>query len=208
MKNRKRAILISCAVILVCMSVIMGGTYALFTSTKTVKNHLQAGTLDVMMKRVNLEYRTLTQSGYLETVTNTDVVTFPNTSEENIFGLTGDHKIIPGSYFDATMQIFRGDNSNVAFDYSVSIVITDQTTQELADQLAVTVWDVNNTKTEYKLSDFVGGKQINIGAIDNNTASPHQFRVRIDFPDRADNNEAQTDTVNFDLVVYAVQLSK
>ena len=50
--SRKRTLLVSCAVILLCMTVIIGMTWALFTDTHTVKNHLKAGDLDITLERI------------------------------------------------------------------------------------------------------------------------------------------------------------
>ena len=43
--NRKRALLVSGSVILLCMTIIVGMTWALFTDTRTLTNHLKAGDL-------------------------------------------------------------------------------------------------------------------------------------------------------------------
>ena len=49
--NRKRTLIVSAAIILLAMTIIVGTTFALFTDTQTVSNHLQAGTLEVTLKR-------------------------------------------------------------------------------------------------------------------------------------------------------------
>ena len=64
--NRKRTLMISASVILLCMAVIMGMTWALFTDTQKIDNHLQAGDLDVTLKRIGLKKTTLTSTGYLD----------------------------------------------------------------------------------------------------------------------------------------------
>ena len=48
--NRKRALLVSASVILLCMTIIVGMTWALFTDTATVENHLQAGDLNITLE--------------------------------------------------------------------------------------------------------------------------------------------------------------
>ena len=52
--NRKRALLVSASVILLCMTIIVGMTWALFTDTQKVNNHLQAGDLSITLKRIPL----------------------------------------------------------------------------------------------------------------------------------------------------------
>ena len=53
-RKRNRILLVSCAVILLCVSIIAGMTYALFSEAVTVKNHLQAADLDISLNRVYL----------------------------------------------------------------------------------------------------------------------------------------------------------
>ena len=52
--NKRRAMLVSCAVILLCMAIIGGMTFALFTDRATISNHLQAGDLQITLKRTEL----------------------------------------------------------------------------------------------------------------------------------------------------------
>ena len=52
--HRKRTLLVSSAVIMLCMTIIVGMTWALFTDTQTVHNHLQAGDLKITLKRTEL----------------------------------------------------------------------------------------------------------------------------------------------------------
>ena len=143
--NRKRALLVSASVILLCMTIIVGMTWALFTDTQKVSNHLQAGDLSITLKRTELTKTTLNAGGYLvEMPKDTTVVNFSNPTDENVFGLTTDgngnvtEKIVPGSTFVAKMEI--ENNSDVAFGYWVEIVCTDKTNgADLAKQLKVTV---------------------------------------------------------------------
>ena len=66
MKNKIKILFISYAVILLCTCFIVTGTYALFTDSAKVTNHLKAGNLDIRLERVNLEYQVLNEEGYLE----------------------------------------------------------------------------------------------------------------------------------------------
>ena len=51
---RTRALLVSSAVILLAMTLIIGVTWALFTDTQKVSNHLQAGNLSITLERIEL----------------------------------------------------------------------------------------------------------------------------------------------------------
>ena len=65
--NKKRILLASCSIIAMCLCAIVGMTYALFTDSVSVKNHLQAGNLDIALVRTDLEYAILDNDGYLTT---------------------------------------------------------------------------------------------------------------------------------------------
>ena len=217
--NRKRALIISAAVILLCMTVIVGMSWALFTDTKSVSNHLQAGDLTITLERTELVKRTLNASGYLvDSEPDKSVVDFTNNPNENVFGLTTDgegnvtEKIVPGSKFTATMQI--ENHSDVAFGYWIEIVCKDKTQgEDLAKQLKVTV------TTDADASRFVGDGLVVKGAGDGfieqlAIGETGTFTVTVEFLDSFieenglgyyDNDKAQNEELKFDLVVHAVQ---
>ncbi len=185
------------------MSVIVGMTFALFTDTNSIRNHLQAGTLDATLQRTYLEYTVLDDSGKLEKITNSETVDFTGSVNENVFGIKSeDIRIVPGSYFKAQMQIANG--GNVAFTYNVGIKLVGEN-NALVDQLQVIVTHPDGHKTTKFLSEMVNGFQINVDKMLNG-AQPHSFGVEIRFiDDTTVNNAAQTKLAVFDLVVTAVQ---
>ena len=208
--NRKRALLVSASVILLCMTIIVGMTWALFTDTQKVSNHLQAGDLSITLKRTELTKTTLNAQGKLVTsAADTTVVNFSNPTDENVFGTVTGEKIVPGTKYVAKMQI--ENHSDVAFGYWIEIVCTDKTNgADLAKQLKVTVntgadasASVNDGLTVGSSSNYVG--ELIIGA----TA---EFTVTVEFLDsfvaanNIDHNDlAQGENLSFDLVVHAVQ---
>lgn len=200
--KRKRVLILSCATILLCMSIVVGMTYALFTDTVSVKNHLQAGNLDVSLKRTSLSYATLDENGVLTTVTNDTAYDFTETTEKNIFGLESEKvKIVPGSFFEATLQLDRHDS--VAFHYSVAITQLEGSS-DLAEQINVTITKNDGTTVTKKLSEMAGGETISMGSMDG-TDTTESFVVRVEFKDDANNNAAKLQTVTFDLIVKAEQ---
>jgi len=208
--NRKRALLVSASVILLCMTIIVGMTWALFTDTQKVTNHLQAGDLSITLKRTELTKTTLNAQGKLVTsAPDTTTKNFSNPTDENVFGIVEGEKIVPGTKYVAKMQI--ENNSDVAFGYWIEIVCTDKTNgADLAKQLKVTVntgsdasASVNDGLTVGSSSNYVG--ELIIGA----TA---EFTVTVEFLDsfvaenNIDHNDlAQGENLSFDLVVHAVQ---
>ena len=107
--SRKKVLLISSSIILLCMTVIIGMTWALFTDTQKISNHLQAGDLSITLKRISLTKKTLNIQGYLveEQVQKPDdkPFDFTNPTDQNVFGMTADEKIVPGSKFVAEMHM-------------------------------------------------------------------------------------------------------
>ena len=104
--NRKRALIVSGAVILLCMTIIAGTTWALFTDTQTVSNHLQAGDLEITLARTELTKRTLNSVGKLVTSDpDTTRLDFSNPTDENVFGIVENEKIVPGTKYVAKMEI-------------------------------------------------------------------------------------------------------
>ena len=149
--NRKRALIVAAAIILLSMTIITGMTWALFTDTQNVTNHLQAGDLKITLKRTELTKTTLNSQGFLVTEpTDKTVVTFsnPTDNKQNVFGIETvngkvTEKVVPGSKFVATMQI--ENNSDVAFNYWVRIDCKNEDVKKaLASQLQVVVYTDKN----------------------------------------------------------------
>lgn len=217
--KKKKVLLVSCTVIMLCICIIAGMSYALFTDSVSVGNHLQAGNLKVTLKRTNLEYAVLNDEGILETTTVEGELDLTDYTDENVFGLDSDDMLIaPGSYFDAELEI--ANTGNTAFNYSVSVKLNGTAT-ELAKQLKVTVYDANGTAIgePAMLSDLASGLSISAGIM-KVTDDAQKFRVRVEFvndndyntalensteDDLMDNDLAQSGSAAFDLVVTAEQ---
>lgn len=209
--NRKRALIVSGAIILLCMTIIAGTTWALFTDTQTVSNHLQAGDLKITLARTELTKRTLNSDGKLVTsAPDKTRLDFSNPTDENVFGIVENEKIVPGTKYVAKMEI--SNKSDVAFGYWIEIKCTDATAGEhLAKQLKVTV----NTGTD--ATAFVNDGLIVKGANDGYVGEiligkSAEFTVTVEFLDSfvvenniEANDLAQGENLSFDLVIHAVQ---
>lgn len=205
MTNKKRVLLTSVSIIVLCLCAIVGMTYALFTDSVSVKNHLKAGNLDVSLVRTDLEYCVLNDEGYLEVLTNSTEVDFTSTTSENIFGIdSADCKVAPGSYFNAELEL--RNNGNVAFTYNVTIKLIEGN-NELAEQLEVTLTHADGSTSVKKLSELASGLVIEVGEM-SNSDDKQVFSIKVEFIDDINNNLAKNQTVVFDLIVTAVQASK
>ena len=215
----KRALLVSSAIILLCMTIIVGTTYSLFTDRFSVGNHLVAGELEISLQRTHLAYKSLDDAGYLREITNNTVYNFTDRTSNNIFGLdAGNIRIAPGSYFEADLRVINDNSenanyySNVAFNYSVTFVLLESNPY-LAHQMQVTVTDHKGNETTMRLDEAANGHVFECGTLEAGEVG-QDFTVRVeflddvDYPDEFDNNLAQGKDLIFDLVVTAVQASK
>ena len=206
--------LLSGAIILLCFAIVIGMTFALFSDTDSVYNHLQAGTLSVTLKRTGLDKTFYVGGRDLKHEVNETVIDFTDktTLDRNIFDILANEKIVPGCKYVATMQV--ENHSDAPFGYWIAIKCSDETKDSsLAKQLWVTV-ESGDTKVE----DFVGNSLTVgdegrgcIGYVAIGGAS--SFTVTVEFLDSADsdtevdsNDLAQSESILFDLVVYAVQV--
>lgn len=206
MKGKKISVLLaSSIIILLCVTMLVAGTYALWSDSVSVDNHLTAGSLKVKLERTNLNKTLLdNQTGYLVTSTVDTVVDFTdsNTQDDNVFDVSEGEKVVPGTSYEATMKI--KNNGDVAFEYDVIIKLTS-VNNALANQLKVYIDGVDKGY----LSEFVQNGQ---AVIDSQTMAKNDnakvFVVKVVFEHLATNNEAQNQEVKFDLLVNAVQVTQ
>ena len=212
MATKRRGVLLSVITLVLCLSLVAVGTYALFSDSVTLTNHLQAGKLDVTLMRTNLVTNTLDKdTGFLVEKTIGGEENFSNTTTNtaNVFGLTSESLIVPYSEYTATMKIVNeADKSDVAFHYWVEIRFDDKDDLALADQLKVTVTAPGGKTISSTLAEGkdLGDEKNPIGTLARGKAA--EFTVSVLFDHSDDNNSAQGQQVNFDLIVHAVQALK
>ncbi len=204
-KSKMSVLLASSVIILLCVTMLIAGTYALWSDSVSVDNHLTAGSLDVKLERINLNKTILdSQTGYLITNSSDTVVDFTdsNTQDDNVFDVSEGEKVVPGTSYEATMKI--SNNGDVAFEYDVIIKLTS-VNNALAEQLKVYVDGVDKGF----LSEYENDGQV---VIDSQTMAKNDnakvFVVKIVFEHLATNNEAQNQEVMFDLLVNAIQITQ
>ncbi len=211
---KKRSIVtIACLSIVLCVALIAGGTYALFSSKTSVTNHLRSGNLTLKLERVGLtKYAYDEASGeYKENVyTDGDAyVDFSQATEKNVFDIARSEVIAPGVWYEATMRISK-DNTNVPFAYKIIVKLNSSKGEDgkdnaFASQLRVYV---DGAPKGY-LSDYVtaeGGNEVSVssGTI-GLTEGSKEFKVKLLFDPTADNNAVMNSTADFDLIVEATQ---
>lgn len=210
MASKRLKTLLVCALsIMLCVTAVAVGTYALFSDNVTVKNHLQAGTLKATLTRTLLKKSEIGTDGYLNPSEDGNAKDFTNstTDDDNIFDLSDGAILVPGSMYEATMKI--ENKGTVAFDYNVTVVLTTPQGTEseaFANQLKFTTGKVGETGTSTTLA-AAGSNPIFSGFLKGGDASAESFFIKIEFvnEDGTVNNAAQAGDVKFDLVVTATQ---
>lgn len=206
-KDGIKIITISSFVLVLCLLIISLSTYALFSQSILVETHLQAGVLSAKLERTNLKYNDLNEEGLLVDLENEERIDFTKTNqkENNIFGLSQNKYIVPGSYFEATMVLTN--EGNVAFDYWLEINVKEGSDTSLLNQIKVTVSTIVDEEiiTITYLDNLIeiGSKLKPIDSVMNHESKT--FIIKIEFVNNEDNNSAMEEEVNFDLTVYAVQ---
>ena len=218
MTRKKRSVLMSVLTLLLCLALVASGTYALFSDQVTLKNHLVAGTLDITLIRTNLTTLSLdNNTGFLVKTENPEDIDFsepanlndPNAENKNVFDITDETLIVPGSMYSAEMQI--QNNSDVAFGYWLEIVFDDTVDLTLAEQLKITVTTVDDSKSiSGMLSEnagLIGGENDHIGVLAKSGAALFTITVEFCDLDYSVNNNAKNTSFDFDVVVHAVQVT-
>ena len=197
--------------LMLCLAMIAGGTYALFTDSVILTTHLEAGNLDITLHRTHLESTILNEdTGFLVGYGTDEPVNYTNFNSRNVFDIQEGDLIVPGSTYTATMHIQNG--SKVAFGYWVEIVINDAD-PELAKQLQIKVITDDGKYTEHRLNagSTLGSEQYPIAVLA--IGGEDFFDISVTFvDDRIDNsivnNDAMNQDVYFDVIVHAVQVTE
>lgn len=194
----------SAVTFMLCLALVAGGTYALFSDQVTLTTHLKAGELDITLERTNLVTKALDNStGFLVDIIDEEDVDFSKPTIRNVFDLEETDKIVPGCSYDASMKITN--NTDVAFAYWIEIIDRNYEDIILGDQLVVTIKADGYEKTVKVSEGMLVGNQsepvaiLAKGEYDN-------FNVVLEFLNLANNNAAQNQSLNFDIVVHAVQV--
>ncbi len=224
MDKRRKILLFSMLTLCICTALIVGGTYALFSDKDVYENRLQAGKLDVTLKRTAFSGQYLNSDGYMAPLLD-------NTEEDltaqgtKIFPVDDGSLIAPTTWYESEITVTNG--GSVAFDYGIKIVNMNQNPTvealEINKQIKITVTKYNTATNEYDIqilqdtldNIYAEAEPTELGYFDNGTASTEQkFKIRMEFlddsvaennlPDES-NNKAMNAFANFDIEIHATQ---
>lgn len=208
MTRRHSILIFSLVAILLALMVIVGVTFALFSDSTKISNHLDAGTLKITLVRESLTGSALADDGTLATVTDNTVKDFTNSSD-NVFNLKSGDLVVPKSTYTANMKL--NNNGSVAFGYWVEIKVNGATPTgsnlALAQQLKVTVTPTGGSAQSSYVDKglYVGSQSAPIATVLRNASTT--FSVSVMFDDLSTNNSAELGSITFDLVVHAIQVT-
>lgn len=203
MAKASRKLLLALLTIAVCIALLVAGTYALFSADFPVTNHLAAGNLSATLVRDNLETVTLNAGGNLTSTTDGRDKDFTNASSENnnLFDLAEGVCVAPGCRFTADMVLTN--TGTVAFSYWIEVVLKSEA-NAFAAQLTVSVTSADVTAKEPLAEGItLGSEGEGLGVVI--VGSSARFSLSVEFSDLENNNDAQDQMVEFDMIVHAIQ---
>ena len=208
MSKKARTLLLSMVTVCLCLALIVGATYALFSDTFTVNNHLKAGKLEVGLERIGYTTCTLGDDGTLIESEDPAVVDLVEDSGV-LFQMD---TIVPGCWYEAELRV--SNNGDVAFDYGVRVLWNETDASEkqlaLANQIQITVTQ-GSKQVQFMLDDAedVDFDEPVLAKSEADSDTSQTFTVRAEFVDDTANNEAQgAEKFEFDLQVYATQITQ
>jgi len=211
-------LLLSAVTLLMSVTLMIAGSFALFTDTVTIQNSLQAGELKVTLVRASVTTSVLQDNGVVENVTDGADKSFADLATESVFGFAEDDKLVPGIYSEAAFVI--ANESDVAFGYYVKVELDDAENVKLAEQMNVTIvtgLTVSGDKTNYecatnadvktfekKLNEglTVGAEGDFIGTVE--VGKMQGFSIRLTFDEGASKDYMNLET-GFKVTIYAIQ---
>ncbi len=207
MNKRIRTLALSMIVLCISCTVIVGGTFALFSDTDTVSNHLSAGSLAVGLSRTEYSEYVLGEDGFMTGPTlNTDKVDLVKNNDV-LFNMVN---AVPSSWYQATVLV--ANNGSTAFDYGVRILWNtkgDATAEQItfAEQIRITVTSDKINNEEHSVSFMLSECANNVVSLGYmlKGADPESFTIKAEFIDDENNNAAMRVTLDFDMQVFATQ---
>lgn len=219
---QKKAVLASVLIALVCVTVLVAASVALFSQSATVDTYLNAGELKISLVRTDLKGRFADKNGVLsaeKTFTEDVDLTDAEATGNSAFKFGNEQSPVfnvPGVWEEAWLKLTN--LGNVAFDYSLTFIYGEESAPvsgtpeyNLANKLLVTVSLPDGTPIKSgTLAQTVQDGKLELGTITATNAHA-TIRVKVELPYEADSVDDGTgDTVmnanlKFGFVITATQ---
>ena len=199
-KSTKRALLLSALSLLMCVSMLIGSTFAWFTDSVTSSgNKIVAGTLDIQLLMdadVNGTYDDISES------------TSPIFGEGSIAQNNNAETLWePGKTQVAYLAIKNNGNLDLKYTVGLNVQNVSKNLYEVMEYAIVPDADANNKVTAWNGGNsVVVGTQSVSGDVELKVGETHYFALAIHMDELAGNNYMGGE-VNFDLTVLATQLT-
>ncbi len=187
---KKKTLLLSVLTIVMCLSLAVGGTFALFTSNSTVDMTVSSGKVNVTSNFVESSVQTkqLYEDAY---TAGTDNMYEGEVAFSDDFKSLTLSNLVPGDAVKFQIQV--NNNSTVAVKYRT--IVTCDDTDGLFEALAVSI---QNISANYNGNRFATNWSIM-------PVGSHTIDVEIALPDADDNNAYQNKSCKISYYVEAVQ---
>ena len=197
-KSTKRALLMSALALLMCVSMLIGSTFAWFTDSVTSSgNKIKAGTLDIQL------LMDADVDGTYEDISNS---TSPIFGEDSIAQNNNAQTLWePGKTQVAYLAI--KNNGQLALKYTVGLDVQN-VSKDLYEVMEYAI--VPDADANHKVTSWTSGNSVEVGtqSVSGDVSLPvgatHCFALVIHMDEEA-GNEYQGGEVNFDLTVLATQ---
>lgn len=193
---KKKVLMSSIVTIVLCLTLIAGSTYALFTSESNVNVAVTSGKVVVKAVASDFIYESEFGSVLPESINNNN---FRYDDDSNIITIG---RMVPGDYVQFNITVTN--YSNVSVDYTPAITLVDD--GGLWEALDVTFTVHGETETELTENGWEGTTGTLAGTEDANGVTVQVITVKIAFTnDTADQNVYQNKGCSFAYKVTAVQ---
>ena len=193
---KKKVLMSSIVTIVLCLTLIAGSTYALFTSESKVNVAVTSGNVEVKAVASDFIYESEFGSVLPESIDNNN---FKYDDDSNIITIG---RMVPGDYVQFNITVTN--YSNVSVDYTPAITLEED--GGLWEALDVTFTVHGETETELTENGWEGTTGTLAGTEDANGVTVQVITVKIAFTnDTADQNVYQNKGCRFAYKVTAVQ---
>lgn len=193
---KKKTLLLSILSIVMCLSLVAGGTFALFTSESKVNVAVTSGTVSVTAEVNTLKYKTLTKdwTDFADGETSTNF--------DNIGGLAtvngGEvvlNKIVPGDALSFNVDVVN--NSDVKVKYRTVVKNAEDSDKALFNALEISIDDAN----------FNGIAATKWAELESSTNGEvvKTIAIKIELPETAEGADLMGKTCKFVVSVEAIQ---